>query len=111
VLTDGAADLDGGPVWSPDGSQLAIRRTPDGGDGEIAVVDVASGETRIVAEGPGNQFAPTWSPDGSQIAFVSNPSGGAGGARILATTPQGSEARALFPGVPGRQSLPLWSRR
>lgn len=56
-------------LWSPDGSRIAYNvsnsRTP-----QVAVVDVATGATRIVAAGT----LGAWSPDGKDVAVVSGSS-------------------------------------
>ena len=64
VLVSGAAI---GPRWSPDGTRIAYNND----DNKIFVVDVATGETTLVAEvgGPA-QFELNWSPDGTRIAYI-----------------------------------------
>jgi Tol biopolymer transport system component len=64
-LVSGSAN---GPKWSPDGTRVAYN---DGDDDKIFVVDVATGETTLVAKvsGPA-QFGLEWSPDGTRIAYV-----------------------------------------
>ena len=58
-----------GYLWSPDGSRIAYNvsnaRTP-----RVAVVDVATGATRILAAGT----LGAWSPDGKDVAVVSGSS-------------------------------------
>ena len=48
-----------GPAWSGDGKRLAFFARPDGHD-DIVVLDLPSGDTRIVTNDPGHQFAPCW---------------------------------------------------
>ena len=38
----------------------------------LYVIDVATGESRQITDGPYDDSSPTWSPDGREIAFVSN---------------------------------------
>lgn len=70
-----------GPIleyaWSRDGERIAALRATgwypgygnfDYGFGELLIIDVPSGETRVAALGAKN---PTWSPDGKHIAFDS----------------------------------------
>ena len=56
-------------LWSPDGSRIAYNvfksRTP-----QVAVVDVATGATRVVAAGT----LGAWSPDGNEVAVMSGSS-------------------------------------
>ena len=81
-------------AWSPDGTKLVLED-----DGEIAVLDVATGaEARL---GPGAQ--PAWSPDGERIAFVR--------AGAIATMgADGSDARDVTSPAEGvSDSSPLWS--
>jgi dipeptidyl aminopeptidase/acylaminoacyl peptidase len=67
------------PVWSPDGSDIACRWAPGGLDyprhGQIAVLDAASGERRVLTESLDRNCAPypevrepVW--DGDSILFV-----------------------------------------
>jgi Tol biopolymer transport system component len=64
-LVSGSAN---GPKWSPVGTRIAYN---DGDDNKIFVVDVATGETTLVAKvsGPA-QFELEWSPGGRRIAYV-----------------------------------------
>ncbi len=61
LVTEGLA-----PAWSPDGSELAVV----GITGELAIVNVASGERRPLADTGTPSANPVWSPDGSAIAFA-----------------------------------------
>jgi TolB protein len=78
----------GSPSWSPDGSRLAIYEAdPDEvqkitsprrlrGTTQIATVDVATGERRVLTAGAGEKSSPRWLRDG-RIAYVSGgPEGG-----------------------------------
>lgn len=55
------------PTWSPDGSAVAFAANQGGRD-RIAIVQVANGQVRWVAEGD----SPAWSPDGKRIALGRN---------------------------------------
>lgn len=62
------------PCISPDGTKVAFTMSPPGGGKEflryIAVVEVATGTTKIFKDTPSNNcFGPVWSPDGSQLLF------------------------------------------
>ena len=60
VVTQGFA-----PAWSPDGSELVVV----GITGELAVVDVGSGQQRPLADTGTLGANPMWSPGGDAIAF------------------------------------------
>ena len=57
------------PAWSPNGREIAYTTTPATHDplshGRIAVTDVRTGRTRVLAAGA----LPAWSPDGARLAF------------------------------------------
>lgn len=57
------------PAWSPDGTRLAYvsfeRRKP-----VVNVLNLATGQSRVVANYPGSNSAPAWSPDGRRLAVV-----------------------------------------
>src|SRR5208282_177041 len=60
------------PTWSPDGRQVAFLRARQPGDvfgefqdGDVWVLDVASGEESKLVE---NAFNPAYSPDGQRLA-------------------------------------------
>jgi len=78
------------PAWSPDGKVIAIAEEAGAGKYKVDVIDVATGQTKILAEfdGPVGQVA--WLPDGTgllmaaedsakafrgQIFFISYPAG------------------------------------
>ncbi len=61
---------DGNPAWSPDGQQIAFASDP-GGNQDVYVLQVASGQIRRLTEAPEVDLNPSWSPDGQKIAFVS----------------------------------------
>ncbi len=68
-LVDGCFD----PAWSPDGASIVCTTGPAddpfnrGVQGELRVVDVATGATTKLATG--DAAAPAWSPDGRWIAY------------------------------------------
>jgi len=72
--------LNPGPVWSPNGCQIAFRsslETQGGAVGRISIVNADGTGLRQVSPEPGpNEFAfdesPTWSPDGARLAFTRN---------------------------------------
>lgn len=58
---------------SPDGSRIAIsslsRRDPTQND--IEIIEAATGKSKLLLDGPEDDFSPEWSPDGAKIIFVS----------------------------------------
>ena len=89
---------DGSPVFSPDGSKLALTyRQHD--HWEVYTMDVATGaRTRltkppILAKPQYNSAAPAWSPDGQQLAFVTDRNGTW---EIWVMQADGSNPHALF---------------
>ncbi len=66
------------PAWSPDGASIVHTRydvRPDGtwGPAAIEVLDVASGDRRVLAEtadGRTAYYEPRWSPDGRSIVIT-----------------------------------------
>jgi Tol biopolymer transport system component len=115
-----AADPDGsgatpvaegsGAAWSPDGTHIAFGgRRVYGGSGsvELALLDLANGSARDLADRPlaDADHAPSWSPDGSHIAFASDRDG----ARELYTmNADGSGITRITHGV-GFYGGPAWS--
>ncbi len=55
------------PSWSPDGNRIAMAAS-----GGIAVLDLASGGTRVLTASPPSEsdLFPSWTPDGARIVFL-----------------------------------------
>jgi Tol biopolymer transport system component len=100
------------PAWSPDGTRLAVEYREYGVNtlcgakpvhgslcSSIAIVDVATGTTEIVASEVGAPAGPSWSPDGTKIAF-SNADTGRRGAAIFVMDADGTHVRQLTHSVP-----------
>lgn len=86
LLTEGATapirlttapTIDTGPVWSPDGEQIAFTSDRGHPEGEYDIYLMnADGTNQIsLTTAPGNDVHPVWSPDGSKIAFLSERDG------------------------------------
>jgi len=69
-----ASSFDNQPVWSPDGSSIAIASETDAGY-DIYVASPDGTELRQVTDIEGIELDPAWSPDGSKIAFHHNQGG------------------------------------
>jgi Tol biopolymer transport system component len=79
VRTVGEPERYSDPTFSPDGSRVVVRKSPEtvGGDIEIWTFDVATGKGTLVAKS--NQILTSGmllSPDGKQIFYVVNRPGG-----------------------------------
>ncbi|MBS0396071.1 MAG: PD40 domain-containing protein, partial [Proteobacteria bacterium] len=68
-LTDGPG-YDYQPDWSPDGRSIVYVTYCDGAL-ELALLDLASGQSRLLTHGHAVNVEPRWSPDGRRIAYVS----------------------------------------
>jgi Tol biopolymer transport system component len=98
---------DGGfdPSWSPDGSSIAYRLLLADDDGEIWVVDVATGDAHDLVNDPvSSDWGPDWSPDGGRIAYSSNR--GVGGISVFVMDADGSAQHAVSP---GHGEYPAWA--
>lgn len=66
------------PAWSPDARQIAFVTFAPDGSSEVRILDLDSGNVRIVAERQGAiNSAPAFSPDGRRLAFTSSRDGAA----------------------------------
>ncbi len=72
LLTPDTFDsLEQAPVWSPDSTTIAFISDRNGWN-NLGLIDVASGETRMLLEEPYEHSEPRWSPDGEWISFTKN---------------------------------------
>ncbi len=85
------------PNWSPDGKKVAFNVREGGGFG-VAVLELGSGQTRLVGEGQD----PAWGADSRHLIFAS------GGALILLDAQTGQKTTLV--GGLGKISEPTWSR-
>ena len=68
-LTRGESDS--GPQYSPDGTRIAFLRADAKGLAQLAMVEAAGGEPRVLTERTLGVGVFAWSPDGASIAFTS----------------------------------------
>ena len=93
-------------VWSPDDRYLAAAVTADGLH-QILVVDIASGEGRLIGPDDGADN-PLWSPDGEWLAFTHEHAGGPSTLAVMRR--DGSEVREISTNVDAWVSGPdNWS--
>ena len=92
------------PAWSGDGDRLAFVSS-HGGDNDIYILEIASGEVSNLTRHPANDTDPTWSPDNQQIAFVSDRDGNH---EIYVINVDGSQATNITHD-PGDDIRPDWS--
>jgi len=67
----GATDT--GPVWSPDGSRIALRSDRNGNSDVFVMNADGSNQHRLTASG--SALYPAWSPSGDKIAYASDECG------------------------------------
>ncbi len=63
------------PAWSPDGAEIALSVWRRGGERDIVIVDVDSGESTALTRDRAIDLAPVFSPDGRYLYYVSDRSG------------------------------------
>jgi len=75
-MTNGKHDTQ--PQWSSDGKGIVFVRGGDKDEtgkpkpSQIAILSLAGGEARILADLPKSASKPVWSPDSKRIAFLSS---------------------------------------
>lgn len=63
------------PDWHPDGTKIAYAAWRDGGDRDIYVYDLETGEHQRITADRAIDNSPEWSPDGRYLLFSSDRSG------------------------------------
>ena len=63
------------PRWSPDGGAIAASHRTHGGMFSLEVLDVATGEARVLDRGAYLISSPSWTPDGKTVLYTSEKSG------------------------------------
>ena len=83
------------PAFSPDGAKIVFFDTADTPQGDLSVIDLASGESERLTSAPALGGAPVWSPSGDEIVYSSQ----RGGVRTLwSVNPESRMSRALLTG-------------
>ena len=82
-----------GPVWSPNGKQIAFHADIDKG-GQIFIMDQDGANLTQLTRLPGYNVEPTRSPDGNEIIFNSVPTEGK--TKMLLMNSDGSNIRNVF---------------
>ena len=59
------------PVWSPDGTMLAMVLQDSGWD-KVYLIPTSGGPPRPLTDGESEDASPVFSPDGKMLAFTSN---------------------------------------
>jgi Tol biopolymer transport system component len=94
------------PVFSPDGRYIAYRAIT-GGQHDIWVVDLETGDRYNLTSDPDLDIEPEWSPDGQWIAFGSlRPE--AGQFDLFVMRPDGTDVRQVTTD-PAKEANPVWS--
>jgi WD40 repeat protein len=97
--------VDGGPVWSPDGTKIAFDSNRSG-HSEIYLMNANGSSPVRLTNGFDVAREPTWSPDGTKIAF----SGFRGGNEdIYVINVNGSNLTRLTTAAAGSDTQPDWS--
>lgn len=93
-----------GPVWSPDGTQVAYVSVTESGS-RIMVAPAVGGVPRLLATARGNVERVDWAPDGETIAYAERPYGGQSSRVVLRNLSTGLAAELTSPELPGDDDL------
>jgi dipeptidyl aminopeptidase/acylaminoacyl peptidase len=96
------------PVWSPDGSMLAVVLQDSGWD-KIYLIPAAGGSPKPITSGDGEDGSPVFSPDGRTVAFTSN-RGVLEERHVWLTSLDGKSPRRLTDLQACTETNPQWSR-
>jgi TolB protein len=108
VLLDAPGELAAEPVISPDGKSVVYRGIV-GGQHDIWLLDIATGERTNITDDADLDIEPDWSPDGQWIAFGSlRP--GAPFFDLFIMRPDGTDVRQVTTD-PAKEANPVWGRK
>jgi len=84
-------------AWSPDGRHIAVtsQRLPDLLTSQIHIVDVATGQQRLIAGEVSWETGPRWLPDGSGLLMITDEDGWF---QVVRVSVEGNERTALTTG-------------
>lgn len=101
--------------WRPDGKALAATAAPGSGDdnwwvAQLHLLEVATGNDRVVYKPALQICEPHFSPDGTRIAFIEGlmSDAGANGGDVFVVPAGGGAARNLTGGLRGSASSLVW---
>jgi hypothetical protein len=63
------------PRWSPEGGRIVTLHRTHGGVFSLEVLDVATGEARVLDRGRYLMASPSWAPDGASVLFTTEEGG------------------------------------
>ncbi|MFT3913250.1 MAG: hypothetical protein QM704_03910 [Anaeromyxobacteraceae bacterium] len=95
----------GRPAPSPDGKSLAFARATPAQDARIIVLDLATGQERILADAA--DVEPSWSPDGNSIAVMNT---SFGDAEVIVRDAVSGVLSVRLTWSPGIDGAPSWVR-
>ena len=75
-LVSARVGVNGAPVYSPDGSRLALTLSGAGGNLDVWVLDLSTQGLTRITDDPAVDTEPAWSPDGKSLYFTSDRAGG-----------------------------------
>jgi tricorn protease len=103
LTTDGKAR--GGPVFSPDGQEIAYAAQASGNSTDIFVVPAKGGVPRRVTWHPDSEAVAGWTPDGKDIVFASARAVGVRSATQLFRTAADGEGAPIALPLPLGQTM------
>src|ERR1700691_4988419 len=75
-LVSARVGVNGAPVYSPDGTRLALTLSGAGGNLDVWVLDLSTQGLTRITDDPAVDTEPAWSPDGKSLYFTSDRAGG-----------------------------------
>jgi TolB protein len=92
------AGVNGAPVFSPDGTKLALTLSGSAGNLDVYVLDLGTQQLTRITQDPAIDTEPAWAPDGQTLYFTSDRGGSA---QVYAAPVQANaRARRVTFGVP-----------